>query len=83
MWIMLIKKLGTNPSPPKLSIFWSMPWPDDKYAIDQVLQWLRETHGPLRAMRLTGLNNDRDFWRAWLIAQGLPAQFLRTEKNDF
>lgn len=27
MWIMLIKKLPVKPSPPKLSIFWSVPWP--------------------------------------------------------
>lgn len=26
-WIMLIKKLPTEVSPPKLSIFWSTPWP--------------------------------------------------------
>lgn len=26
-WIMLIKKLPTASSPPKLSIFWSTPWP--------------------------------------------------------
>lgn len=26
MWIMLIKKLPTSPSPPRLSIFWSVPW---------------------------------------------------------
>ena len=31
MWIMLIKKLPTRPSPPKLAIFWSTPWPDPKY----------------------------------------------------
>lgn len=29
MWIMLTTKLPTNPSPPKLSMFWSVPWPDD------------------------------------------------------
>lgn len=27
MWIILIKKLPTKPSPPKLSMFWSTPWP--------------------------------------------------------
>ena len=26
MWIMLIKKLPTKPSPPKMSIFWAIPW---------------------------------------------------------
>ena len=30
MWIMLTKKLPTVPSPPRLSIFWSTPWPDMK-----------------------------------------------------
>lgn len=27
MWIMLIQKLPTKPSPPKMSIFWSTEWP--------------------------------------------------------
>ncbi len=31
MWIMLIRKLPTKPSPPKLSIFWSIPWPNKEY----------------------------------------------------
>jgi hypothetical protein len=35
MWIILIKKLPTKPSPPKMSIFWSTPWPDDHYAKEQ------------------------------------------------
>lgn len=29
MWIMLIKKLPTVVSPPKMSIHWSVPWPMD------------------------------------------------------
>lgn len=28
MWILLTKKLPTGPSPPKLSIFWSVAWPE-------------------------------------------------------
>lgn len=35
MWVMIIKKLPTQPSPPKMSIFWAVPWPDDKYAPEQ------------------------------------------------
>lgn len=31
MWILLTAKLPTKPSPPKLSIFWSLPWPENKY----------------------------------------------------
>jgi len=31
MWILLTKKLPTKPSPPKLSIFWSLPWPNKAY----------------------------------------------------
>ena len=38
MWIMLIKKLPTNPSPPKMSIFWSIPWPDVKVIERQRMQ---------------------------------------------
>ena len=32
MWIMLTTKLSTNPSPPKMSLFWSEPWPNSEYA---------------------------------------------------
>ena len=32
MWIMLTTKLPTNPSPPKMSIFWSESWPNTEYA---------------------------------------------------
>lgn len=35
MWIMLTKKIPTEPSPPRLAIFWSTPWPDDKYSVAQ------------------------------------------------
>jgi len=38
MWIMLIKKLPTRPSPARMSIFWSTPWPDDHYAPRQSSQ---------------------------------------------
>ena len=38
MWIILIKKLPTNPSPPKMSIFWSLPWPDTKMIEKQKMQ---------------------------------------------
>ncbi len=31
MWIMLREKLPTNPSPSKMSIFWSVPWVDMRY----------------------------------------------------
>lgn len=35
MWIMLTKKPPTQPSPPRLSIHWSVPWPHEKYAQKQ------------------------------------------------
>ena len=35
MWIMLTTKLPTAPSPPKMGIFWSVPWPHEKYAQGQ------------------------------------------------
>ena len=31
MWITLIKKLPVNPSPPKMSIHWTNPWPNIEY----------------------------------------------------
>lgn len=31
MWILLTKKLPTKPSPPKLSIFWAVPWPHNVF----------------------------------------------------
>lgn len=38
MWIMLREKLPTNPSPPKMSIFWSVPWVDMKHVESQRIQ---------------------------------------------
>jgi hypothetical protein len=35
MWILLTKKLPTEFSPPKLSIFWAEPWQDDRHAKQQ------------------------------------------------
>jgi hypothetical protein len=73
---MLIKKLQTNPSPPKLSIFWSVPWPDEKYARDQVFEWLRETHAPVRGLRDKRLNADVEMWRRWLVEQDIQEHAL-------
>ncbi len=36
MWIMLTKKIAVHPSPPKMSIFWSTPWSDKRYAAEQL-----------------------------------------------
>lgn len=33
-WIIITAKLPTNPSPPKLSIHWAVPWPLDQSKID-------------------------------------------------
>jgi hypothetical protein len=41
-WVLLIKKIPTRPSPSKLSIFWSVPWPHEHYSIQQAEQWLDE-----------------------------------------
>lgn len=31
-WIMIIKDIPTNPSPPRMGMFWATPWPmDEKY----------------------------------------------------
>ncbi len=35
MWILLITKLTCEVSPPKLSIFWATPWPEDRYVKQQ------------------------------------------------
>jgi len=35
MWIMLITKLPTRPSPSKMSIHWAVPWPNKKLAEKQ------------------------------------------------
>jgi hypothetical protein len=46
MWIMLIKKLATDPSPPKFSIFWSTPWLNMHYVRPQLEDWLRDRDFP-------------------------------------
>lgn len=42
MWITLITKLPTRPSPPKLSIFWSEPWINGKAVKDQKKRQMEE-----------------------------------------
>jgi len=42
MWILLTTKLPTDPSPPRLSIFWSTAWlPDSTVAMRAVEEWNR------------------------------------------
>lgn len=41
MWILLKEKIRTEASPPKLSIFWSVPWPDNR--------WDRKEKGRVKA----------------------------------
>jgi hypothetical protein len=42
MWIMLIQKLPTEVSPPKLSILWSTPWPDGKNSVRQIKNFIKD-----------------------------------------
>ena len=51
-WIMLIQKLPTASSPPKLSIFWSTPWPYEPAV--QAMQQIR------RRMEKTGITTKLD-----------------------
>jgi len=48
MWILLIKKLPTVVSPPKMSIFWSVPWPDADYVESQKIR--KESWGATQAV---------------------------------
>lgn len=45
MWIMLIRKLPTAYSPPKMSLFWSTAWPNDKHAQRQAQTCCPEFQG--------------------------------------
>lgn len=54
MWIMLTTKLSTRPSPPKLSIFWSTPWPNEEIVLSQFerhFEYLKETERNKRGYR--------------------------------
>jgi hypothetical protein len=42
MWIMLIKKLPTVVSPPKLSIFWAVPWLADMHKLSKREEQLQD-----------------------------------------
>jgi hypothetical protein len=42
MWIMIITKLSTEVSPPKMSMFWSLPWPDDKISRMQIARAMED-----------------------------------------
>jgi hypothetical protein len=41
-WIMLIERLPVANAPPKMSIHWSIPWPNEDYAKDQKKRYSRE-----------------------------------------
>lgn len=75
-WIMLIKKLPTNPSPPKMSIHWATPWPFEGYMTEiekrQLLFFSNQDYED------EILDPEKDFWfdgqgyrpneaRAWAI----------------
>lgn len=51
MWILLTTKLPTGPSPPKLSIFWSLPWPQEEY-VQTIKKRIRETNRALQKISL-------------------------------
>lgn len=48
MWIMLIKHIPTQPSPPKMGIFWSVPWPNEEWAKDQIRRAKADGYGRRR-----------------------------------
>jgi len=60
MWVLITKKIETAISPPKLSIFWALPWPGDRgqkrredmimiqYCEEHNLVFLAETTGNYR-----------------------------------
>ena len=35
MWIMLIRRLPTDPAPPLAAIFWSVPWTNNEWSTEQ------------------------------------------------
>lgn len=64
MWILLTDKLPTGPSPPKLSIFWSIPWPDEprvKMLRKRLLKTKRSLFGTLSYIYESDLV-DADEW---------------------
>lgn len=69
MWIMIIKKLPIAEPPPKFSIFWSVHWPDEKIAsqqlkllADEIEEEIREGRSPLpkRQRRMSSINMKKD-----------------------
>jgi len=47
MWVMLTAKIPTEVSPPKMSIFWAIPWPDSKISKEQELEFSGKKEGKI------------------------------------
>lgn len=82
MWIMLIKKLPVNPSPPKLSIHWSTPWIDMKFVRPQLETWLQEEDFPDAPKQFKGkAEGYMKLLQLWASEHGLDEQFFVDENG--
>ena len=47
MWVMIIKRIPTYPTPPRMSLHWSVFWPNEKYAKQQEERKKEDSLNPL------------------------------------
>lgn len=59
-WVLLLKKLPVRPSPPKLSIFYAIPWPNEAIVKDQREHYFDENTGEWWDWSRSGSHIDPD-----------------------
>lgn len=75
MWIMLINKLPTQPSPPKLSIFWANPYHfDDSRIQQQFKEYVSREIDTDYPEKIEG-RRKKELWNSYLKCDKLPDQF--------
>lgn len=82
MWIMLIQKLPTDPSPPKMSMFWSVPWTDSNWRIaERQVEYLERLAAMRDAWERDGGETDKEFVENWLKLPTVPGPGWGMEPN--
>lgn len=82
MWIMLIKKLPTKPSPPKMSIHWSVKWVESTYGFAEKQREFLEYLATTREYWGEGEHqSDKEWVESWLSMPTVPSPGWGSEPN--
>src|SRR5262245_26314530 len=82
-WVMLTKKLPTQKSPPKMSIFWSLPFPDEKWQQSQMYRHLGGRVFGKKQQKLKDILSGRNGGNILEKVQALLDDFDKEEAEAF